>query len=324
MELFRSTPRFWLPALGAAVCRRAGVLAIACLAGLCTPLLARLLGLEATAVIWLVDLASHWQWLYGAGLAVCTVLAGWADRRWWVLSLALPLPWLLASAAAPPHAGPPTLTLVSANVHLDNPSSAPLASWLAQVQPDVVVLQEVTPSYAHALASFSTYPFRKLAPQDGPFGLALLSRYPVTEVRVTQDEAGVQTLTASLTLAGRQISLVLLHPMPPISAAFRAARDQQLMAQAHAARAHGLPTIVAGDLNTTPWSAVMTQGIAARLKRTTSLAPTWPRLGAGLMGIPIDQVLVSPHWGVIGHDVGPDIGSDHLPVIVRLGLGIHP
>ena len=38
------------------------------------------------------------------------------------------------------------------------------------------------------------------------------------------------------------------------------------------------------------------------------------------VGVPVDQVLISDHWGVLNYQVGTDIGSDHLPVIATISL----
>jgi endonuclease/exonuclease/phosphatase (EEP) superfamily protein YafD len=48
---------------------------------------------------------------------------------------------------------------------------------------------------------------------------------------------------------------------------------------------------------------------------TTSLTPG---VLQGVLGLPIDHVLVTPHWAVVARQVGPQLGSDHLPVLVRL------
>jgi len=89
---------------------------------------------------------------------------------------------------------------------------------------------------------------------------------------------------------------------------------------AKAAGASSLPAIVVGDLNATPWSNAFSGLGHAGLLRATGLKPTWPAIGLGWMGIPIDHVLVTPHWSVMERQIGPNIGSDHLPVMVRIGL----
>ena len=47
---------------------------------------------------------------------------------------------------------------------------------------------------------------------------------------------------------------------------------------------------------------------------------TWPS-GLILLRIPIDYCLVSEGIGVMDVQVGPDIGSDHFPLIVDLLVG---
>lgn len=149
--------------------RRVNTLALLCLLGLLLPLLSHLLANSAGTLAWLIDLTSHWQWLFLLGLVVFAGLASWRDKRWAVLLLALPLPWLTASAPAP--AGDPqaqVFAVASANVHLDSRNTEALAAWLAQEKPDVVVLLEVSPAYAQGLGTLRDYPFQHIVAQDSP------------------------------------------------------------------------------------------------------------------------------------------------------------
>lgn len=78
-----------------------------------------------------------------------------------------------------------------------------------------------------------------------------------------------------------------------------------------------------GDFNMTPWSPKFRQLVADSHLRDTvrgfGLQPTWPA-GAPQFWIPIDHVLVSPDILVVDRRVGPDLGSDHYPVIVDIQL----
>ena len=85
-----------------------------------------------------------------------------------------------------------------------------------------------------------------------------------------------------------------------------------------AGRASDDAPLVVGDFNATPWSNAFAGPSSRGWRRATGLAPTWPVAWRGVMGIPIDHVLASSAWRVGGARVGPDIGSDHRPVMARL------
>jgi len=289
--------------------------------GLLLPALLSLLpaGTSGT-MVWLLDLAAHWQWAFAPALAITTALATLGDRRWALLLPLVALPWLTASALLPAADGSaPVFSIASANVHMDNQDTGPLARWLAREKPDVVVVLEVTSLYAQGLQKLDAYPHRHIAAQDNPFGIALLSRHPLTDARTIRDADGIAHIDTRLTWQGRQIRVLAVHPMPPISPTFAASRDRQLAAWAGTA---GLqPTLLAGDLNATPWSIAFNRLDAQGLRRATGLAPTWPAALRGWNGIPVDHVLASRHWRRVDSSRGPDLGSDHAPVLARLVLG---
>jgi endonuclease/exonuclease/phosphatase (EEP) superfamily protein YafD len=296
-------------------------MALLCLLGLLLPLLSHLLADSSAALAWLIDLASHWQWLFLAGLLVFAGLASWRDKRWAVLLVALPLPWLTASVPAP--AGDrqaPVFSVASANVNLHSRDTQALATWLVQVQADIVVVLEVSPAYATGLRALSDYPFQRIVAQDSPFGIAVLSRYPLQQIEVIEDAQGIAHIEAQLQWQGRSIGVIAVHPMPPLSPHYHRIRNSKLSTLAKQAAASDRPTAVAGDLNATPWSSALSGLAQLGLQRASGLAATWPAALQGVIGIPIDQVLVSRHWAVVTSEVGPNLGSDHLPVLTRLTL----
>ena len=80
--------------------------------------------------------------------------------------------------------------------------------------------------------------------------------------------------------------------------------------------------VLAGDLNATAWSHGMKPLFAAGM-RGASVSPTWMR-GSLVFAIPIDHLLYRrprdapraaecrKRW------VGPDLGSDHRPVVSEI------
>ncbi len=302
------------------ILRRLRIVALLCVAGLLPAPLAALLPQDAGGtLVWLLDLACHWQWLFAAGLVISALGCAMAIPRWALLVPLAALPWLSASPVLPAAAaGAEVFSIASANVHFDNADPRALLAWVESEQPDVLVVLEISPRYAAALGPLRGYPHRRVVPADSPFGIALYSRHPLDQVVATTDADGLPHIEAMVAWQGRRIHLLAVHPMPPISAHFHAERNAKLARWARAAGASRLPTLVAGDLNATPWSTAFNELDALGLRRATGLAPTWPAALHGIIGIPIDHVLASRHWRLVASGRGPGLGSDHLPVIARL------
>lgn len=268
-------------------------------------------------VFWLLDLGVHWQWLWALlWLALCLSAAS-RDRHWLLLAPAALLPIWSASPALP-RAGsdaPPLLIVVAANVHVDNRDPAPLVAWLRAQPADVVALSELTPTYAAALtgALGEDYPYRALSPADSAFGIGLIARRPLSAIETVRSADGIPRLEARIAHGGESVRIVAVHPMPPLSPHWQRERDALLRDIAD--RDDGMPRIVAGDLNATPWSSAFAVAARHDLHRAGGLAPTWPYRH---VGIPIDHVLADAQWRRGEAQRGPDIGSDHLPVRVAL------
>jgi endonuclease/exonuclease/phosphatase (EEP) superfamily protein YafD len=296
-----------------------------CALGLSLPLWSAQAAALGPRLYWLLDLACHWQWLYAQLLLIATLVQLTRTRRWRLLFL-LPLaalPWWTAAPVAPRAVGNgPSLNVAAANLHHRERDLQPLRDWLASAQPDLVVLTELTPSHAAQIEAMVGYPHRQLAPEQGPFGIGLLSRYPLIEAQLRHDADGIPYVDAIVDWRGQPIRVLGVHPMPPLSPHFHRARDRALRVWAEHARA--LPTVLAGDLNATPWSSAFAGLAEQGLRRASGLAPTWPSAVATTTGLPIDHVLVSKAWSVQAQARGPDIGSDHRPVSVRLQLDLPP
>jgi endonuclease/exonuclease/phosphatase (EEP) superfamily protein YafD len=291
------------------------------LIGLITPLLTDLMVNSNGVLAWLVDLAAHWQWLYLLLLMVGMSLLAIQDRRYLGLLLITPLPWLTASDTAPEidHT-PRALKVAIANVNLNNQSSAGLREWLAEKQPDIVALVELSPEFAVDLQPLKGYPHRAIYPENSPFGLGILSQHALSDVELKRHAHRIPHMQAKVAWNNRLIRLVVFHPMPPLTPAFHAERNQKIRDLIQEHNKQDLPTIIAGDFNATPWSSAFT-GLKDRgFRRATGLNPTWPSVAYGMIGIPIDHVLLSKHWLLVESEKGPPNGSDHIPALVHIDL----
>jgi endonuclease/exonuclease/phosphatase (EEP) superfamily protein YafD len=267
---------------------------------------------------WLLDLATHWQWLFAVVLLLALLsLALRSRRRWLVLLLVLPAPWLTAVPAAPSGEGD-SVTLASINVGYRNADPQLLADWLRETRADVVVLLEASPGFSDRLVALGGYGARVEAAGSGLFNIAVVSRFALRDTRVVRDDNGIPRLETRVGPPDRAFALAAVHPMPPLTPVYHAASVQQLEDAAAALARSPLPAVLAGDFNATPWSLAPRNLAKHGLRRASGLQPTWPAIFGGWFGIPIDQVMVSDGWQVVERAVGHDIGSDHLPVMVRL------
>jgi endonuclease/exonuclease/phosphatase (EEP) superfamily protein YafD len=167
----------------------------------------------------------------------------------------------------------------------------------------------------------------KHVPRDARFyGMHLLSRLPLRSSRVVFGfESETPSIVTGVQLAsGAVVRLQGLHPYPPqLFGRGTTLRDAELYRAAMDAAASARPSIIAGDLNATPWETA--------LHRTLRLGGLIePRVGRGLVPTfgaeslggswPLDYVLVQDFIGVQQFGRLPSLGSDHRPVLADLCL----
>jgi|CXWL01.1.fsa_nt_gi endonuclease/exonuclease/phosphatase (EEP) superfamily protein YafD len=310
----------------------------------CVPALLGFLG----GLGWFLDLFAHFRWQYALILTLGILAALMRERppraqsvvrklEWhpWTLGTLL-IVWLanacvLVSANGPVPVAAPTssagLKVLVVNIHLGNTDPSALLALIEQEAPDVVGILELTPDMSAKLTSLDDqYPHSQREPRDDPFGIAVWWRAADRSVeQISSPPLGFPSLRLTLILDGKPLNIWMTHPCPPMGAQMHAWRAQQL--QELAARIAAMPGehVLAGDLNASPWS------IAYRELRTTTgmldaggaslPRPTWH--GGGTLGwlfaVPIDYALVTPGLSVSEYRIGPDIGSDHRPLIVHIG-----
>ncbi len=262
------------------------------------------------------------------------------------------------SAAEP---GARELTLLSLNskaLDYDARQLPALEALLAREQADVVLLQEYFTGYARGQDRFIERLKRAGGYRYGEvvllvsdnFGLAMLSRYPLTNVRRLTRRGGPDTngaMAADVEVYGRRFRLYNVHLQSyKLSAAQRTVLDSLAGASVEArtmrstlgrmrqswrrqraqveqitadAKATEHPSLIAGDLNNPPTSwAVATLG---RGRTDSFVARGWGlghTYGRGVSAFRIDYVLAPPALEVRSHRLIETSVSDHRGVLVRL------
>jgi len=283
---------------------------------------------------WLLDITASFRIQYTVGLLLL-VLAGLIvlQRRIHVVWL---LPALLVNAlllgpfflplarAADPPTDP--LRVLTSNVLAHNRTPQAVIDYLQVADADIILLSEVQPDMLMRVtqALSAQYPHVHDAAQRGHFGIALLSRYPLRTAQTHR--LGISrhpSIQATIAWQDQVVTVYGAHPFPPLGADGTFRRDSELAAIQELISQETGPLILMGDLNATPWSAPL-----RRLVNTTDLRhaaqgygirPTW-WYGSPALGLPLDHVLVSSEWQVTAYRLGPDVGSDHYPVLADLVL----
>ncbi len=270
-------------------------------------------------------------WLRGRGrwrstartLALVSV-AGLAVHLWWASGPFFGGPTATAADQEP-------FTVMNANLMIGEASPSQVVSTAVRNDVDVVVLEEVTPQVLGGLQAAGiekAYPHTAGEAAGGPAGTMVFSATELTSVTRLDTYYGGYSMKVEGPRG--QVSLIAVHPRPPIGDATGWADDHAVLLKA-AAAAVG-PVIVSGDFNATPdhrqLHDLYAEGLSDAVDASTAgWQPTWPASGElAIFGIPvpsmlqIDHVLVSKDVRAVRTQTVPLAGTDHRAVIAQLKL----
>lgn len=288
-----------------------------------------------------LELLSHFQLQYWVLSTIALgAIALMGSHRSFLLGLvcttalaAQILPWYLPPNFAEPMAGSDRFRVLIANVNNRNQAYNSVLSFAQATHPDLAVFMEVNAPWLSTLKGLlEELPYAAGENIVRNRGIVLYSRYPLTDIRFRQFSQDSETsILGTIGVHGKTIAFVATHPLPPIPTDYFHARNQQLQQVGEYLQTVEPPKMLLGDLNITPWSPYYKRLVRqADLKNTRDgfgLLPSWPTRGSFswlpsgfplLFSIPIDHVLVSPELPVANIQLGPNVGSDHRPVIVDL------
>ncbi len=221
-----------------------------------------------------------------------------------------------------------SVKIVSLNVKQKNRAHSRVLDMLTEVSPSVVMLLETDEIWQRNLKSLKQqYPYTVEVPQDNTYGILFFSKLPIInhQVKNLVDEK-VPSLFVTLDLGdSRSMELIGLHPRPPRPAEGHSTqRDGELSIVAkHMRDNKDRPIIVIGDFNDVAWSHT------TRLFKRVSGALD-PRVGRGLFStfpvnyplfrFPLDHTFFSKQIGLVEIQRLGDVGSDHFPMFLEIGL----
>ncbi len=200
-----------------------------------------------------------------------------------------------------------------------------VADFILSRRPDIALLQEVSLQHAEALKSrlAGAYPHIRHCTVFQGCSQLLLSRHPWLEAKEVYRSTGEPEMIWARFDHPRLGKLKVhgLHLAWPFTPDKQVRHIDQLLQRAGTLAE---PAIFAGDFNLTPWSYQMQRLQAVSgLRRHATFLRSWPTDGQLRIPLPlvlIDHVLSTPDIRTVSIEIGPNLGSDHLPVIATLSL----
>jgi endonuclease/exonuclease/phosphatase (EEP) superfamily protein YafD len=219
------------------------------------------------------------------------------------------------------------IRILDANLMYENTHTAALAKQISHLRPDVVSLEELSPTTKAGLVSaLARYPYRVERVDGGAFGMGLYATMPLTHVTILQLGAN-PLIKASLMTARGPLVIEVVHTNAPRAGVGLELWRTQMEALRGFASALPPAGLMVGDFNATLTNQPLRNVIhAGNLRDAAHLAGgiwlrTWPN---GLPVIPpfidIDHALLGKSVGVQRVGVAANPGSDHKALWIDLDV----
>ncbi len=216
-----------------------------------------------------------------------------------------------------------SVTFVTFNLNARNTDYKTAQQFFMENKFDLLVLQEFSKEWATQLKSLKErYNSQEIRHFPHQHGVAIFSDHKLRVENFIYDESLNFAITvASITLPSKEVSLLITHLKNPQNSN----AHQQRVLQAELVNKFISETegdyIVMGDLNATPWSSIymrMFSNIKAKCISNSSVG-TWPSWFIPIR-IPIDQIVFCGNWYFPQFELGPNLSSDHLPLIASVKI----
>jgi len=297
--------------------------------------LCRLVAWDRVQVFALADAFGALLYLPAWGVGLWAALG----RRWALLGvsvvvvvaqLGFSLPELTAATQLPAMAGhAPTFRLYDANVYQKNDSMAGYAAQLRELRPDLVTLEEASPTDRQQLevrGALRTLPnFIEVTRYDS-HAFLIASRYRFTAPSLSTVDGLPFLVRTSLLLPAGAVPLWVVHITAPVGPGWQLwNRQLARVCQLLRIRRPG-PILLVGDFNST-WGnrwfhAILDTGLTdGASARGEPFAMTWSQMFFLLPPlIRIDHVLTGPGLEVSSIRTEPGPGSDHRALLASVAV----
>lgn len=208
------------------------------------------------------------------------------------------------------------------NVMKLNSDPSRLLDLIKKENPDIIGIAELTPIFADAFTKIKEqYPFQTVSPATHGFGIGLFSKIELLEPSIEKLATDIPFIKSQIIWDNRSVNIFVVHLLPPVIPEWFERRNASLEELA-TFMTPGSSTVVMGDFNLTPWSTFyqrFTQKTGLKNARNLRNGFHMSWYGWGFY-LPIDQIFYSSDIAINRFEIGPDIGSDHYPLISEFDL----
>ncbi len=282
---------------------------------------------------WWLELFTHFISIYALGSVALVVFYFWRKQvnrffislTYFIITLSSIAPYVLPSSIVRTRTNQTEITVIFSNTHYSSVSIEALAHLIWQRQPSFVFLAELRESQFAELRSQLPEYSGNIVPGGPDPWVHAISYLSLTELgEVSEEVVRFDNMSPGLVVTSEalpDLQLQALHIFPPRSKRTVDLRDLALRNIAgYASNEENL--VVVGDLNITPFSPpfnkLLEVGGLTDARVGSGPFGTWPTNLPIFTTIPIDHALWKGAWEVCKLERGPDVGSDHFPLVIKL------
>jgi endonuclease/exonuclease/phosphatase (EEP) superfamily protein YafD len=280
---------------------------------------------------WMFDVMAGYRVQFAIALVISGILYGLILGRATsvifliaaAINIVLILPLYLDSPVEARDGG--AIDVASVNVRTTTAGRDAVFRWIEGSNADLVVLLESSEAWVELVRERGLgYRVMAQIPDDRVYGVTVLARSTLSVELLRAGDADEIVIRTETTVDDTPVVIYAFQPRTPTSPDTAAARDEVVDFVARRAQDETSPVIVVGALNVTPWShSFRNLTNTANLidsSRGFGFQPSWPATQWRPLHIPTDHLLHSPELTTVDRLVGPDVGSEHRPLLVRVAL----
>lgn len=211
-----------------------------------------------------------------------------------------------------------TFKVAHFNVWRENTHHQDVIKVAENTEADIISFEEINDRWWEALQKGleKTYPHWYVITRDDNFGIALFSKYPLSNTKETYF-SDVPSITTTIKASFGNLHWVSSHVLPPKNNDWYHRRNHDLIEIAKYMKGKKGYKLAVGDYNIVSWSPVLQKfkKAANLIDSRREFSPSYPAW-SWLLGVPIDHIFHSPnirclkfgtttstpsdHWGIVG------------------------